>query len=194
MTATYDIPDLVLTTGKKDIEMMAGPSISKNVELPENVSVQIAFKGHMKAFESFLQMNSSFGDANLTASVSEGENFKAKISLSSFDLGSLLRDTLLYGPVSLTAEATGQGLDAQTIRAQVKAEVSEVTLKKYVYHNLDLEGALAGREFAGKLQLNDENAVFDLAGIVNLTPDQERVKLRLNVQGADLHKLNFTSR
>lgn len=190
--ATYHIPDLVITTGKKDIELMAGPSIPENIELPGKISLQIAFKGQMKAFESSLQMNSSFGNANLSATVSEGENFKATISLSSFDLGSMLRDTLFYGPVSLTAEANGQGLNAQTIRAQVKAEGSEVTLKKYVYHNLSLEGALTGREFSGKLQLNDENAAFDLAGLVNLTPDQEHVKLRLNVQGADLQKLNFT--
>lgn len=191
-TATYSFPNLRIVSGKKDIEMLAGPSISQSIELPGNLSMQISFKGKLRAFETFLQMNSSFGDANLTASVSEDENFKALISLSNIDLGSILRDTMLYGPVSLTAETAGQGLDAKTLRAQVSAEVSEITLKRYAYHDLSLEGTLAGREFSGTMKLDDENAAFDLAGMVNFTPDQEHVRLRLNVQGADLQKLHFS--
>ena len=40
--------------------------------------------------------------------------------------------------------------------------------------------------------MNDENAAFDFDGLVNLNPDQEQYKFHLNLQGADLQKLNFT--
>ena len=65
-------------------------------------------------------------------------------------------------------------------------------LNKYTYHNLNIDGNITGQEFEGKINLNDENAVFDFDGLVNLNPNQEQYKFRLNLQGADLQKLNFT--
>ena len=63
---------------------------------------------------------------------------------------------------------------------------------KYTYHNFNVDGNISGKEFEGKINLNDENAVFDFDGLVSINPDKERVKFRLNVQGADLQKLNIS--
>ena len=191
-TAYFNFPNLKINSCKRDIEMMAGPSIPKNIELPENINIQIVFKGNKKSFESTMGMNSSFGAAQLFATIDKNENFSSKVSLNSFDLGSLLKDKVMYGPVTLTAEANGHGLDKNTIKAKIKAEASPIYLNKYTYHNLNLDGNISGQEFEGKINLNDENAVVDFDGLVNLNPNQEQYKFRLNVQGADLQKLNFT--
>jgi hypothetical protein len=191
-TAYFNFPNLKINSNKRDIEMMAGPSIPKNIELPENINIQVVFKGKKKSFESTMGMNSSFGAAQLFATIDKNENFSSKVNLNSFDLGSLLKDKVMYGPVTLTAEANGHGLDKNTIKAKIKAEASQVYLNKYTYHNLNLDGNISGQEFEGKINLNDENAVVDFDGLVNLNPNQEQYKFRLNVQGADLQKLNFT--
>ena len=191
-TAFYDFPNLRMTSGKKDIEMLVGPSIPVSIELPENISMQAVFKGKLKSFESTANMTSSFGAANLIASIDPSDNFSSKMSLSNFDLGRLLKDTILYGPVSLTSEANGQGLDLKTVKAKIKAEVTQIYLNKYTYHDLKLDGTLTGKEFEGKISLNDENAVFDFDGLVNLNPNSERYNFRLNVKGADLQKLRLT--
>src|SRR5450759_580127 len=191
-TAYFNFPNLKINSCKRDIEMMAGPSIPKNIELPENINIQIVFKGKKKSFESTMGMNSSFGAAQLFATIDKNENFSSKVNLNSFDLGSLLKDKVMYGPVTLTAEANGHGLDKNTIKAKIKAEASPIYLNKYTYHNLNLDGNISGQEFEGKINLNDENAVVDFDGLVNLNPNQEQYKFRLNVQGADLQKLNFT--
>ncbi|MDP2337585.1 MAG: translocation/assembly module TamB domain-containing protein, partial [Bacteroidota bacterium] len=47
-------------------------------------------------------------------------------------------------------------------------------------------------QFEGKVNLDDENAVFDFDGLVNLNPNHERYKFKLNVKGADLQKLKLT--
>jgi hypothetical protein len=98
----------------------------------------------------------------------------------------------MYGPVSLTAETNGHGLDKNTVEAKIKAEVSQIYLYQYTYHNFNVDGNISGQEFEGKMNLNDENAVFDFDGLVSLNPDKERIKFRLDVEGADLQKLNFT--
>ncbi|MCX6221851.1 MAG: translocation/assembly module TamB domain-containing protein, partial [Bacteroidia bacterium] len=65
---------------------------------------------------------------------------------------------------------------------------------KYTYHNLKMEGTVTGKEFEGRINLNDENAVFDFDGLVNLNPNMERYKFQLNVKGADLQKLKLTNK
>jgi translocation and assembly module TamB len=191
-TAYFNFPNLNLFTTKRDILMMAGPSIPISIELPENLALKLAFKGTMKSFESTLGLNSSFGSANLFATIDKSENFVSKVNITGFGLGSLLKDTAMFGPVTLTAETKGHGLDKNTITAKIEAEVSEFYLNKYTYHNLIIDGNIRGQEFEGKVNLNDENALFDFDGLVNINPNQEHFKFRLNVQGADIQKLNFT--
>lgn len=191
-TAYYDFPNLQITSGKKDIEMMGDTLIPQNIDLPDNINAQIAFKGKIKSFESTVKMNSSFGAAQLFATIDQNENFRSKLNITAFDLGSLLKDKEMYGPVTLSAEANGKGLDQKTIRAKITAVVSQMYLNKYTYHNLKVDGNVKGQEFEGKINLNDENVVVDFDGLVNLNPNEEQYKFQLNVKGADLQKLNFT--
>lgn len=191
-TASYHFPRLKISSGKQDILLLAGATIPENIELPEQINVELFFKGQIKSFESTAELTSSFGDAVLKAAVDREENFNANIAINRFDLGQLLKDSLLYGPVSLTAEANGQGLSLETARAKIKAEATELYLNQYAYHNLKMDGAITGRQFEGKINLDDENAVFDFDGLVNLNPGQENFKFKLNVLGADLQKLQVT--
>jgi hypothetical protein len=191
-TASFNFSNLKVISGKNDLEMLAGPSIPENIELPEDISLDAVFKGKIKEFESIISLNSSFGDLNLNAWVDKEENFSGNISLNGFDLGRLLKDTLMYGPVSLSAEATGQGLHRDTIMADIKGEITELYLNKYKYQNLTLAGTLFGQEFSGNINLKDENAEFNFEGLVGLNPGQEFYQFRLEVPGADLQKLNIT--
>jgi len=191
-TAFYDFPNLKVHSSQQDIKMLAGASIPTNIELPDSIALAGFFKGKMKAFETKMNMKSSFGDANITASIDKQENFKSDMNFTHFDLGSLLKDKAMYGPITLNAQVDGHGLDAKTITAKIKAEATELYLNKYTYHNLTVNGTVSGREFEGKVNLNDPNAAFDFDGLVNLNPNQERYRFNLKVQGADLQKLNFT--
>ncbi len=193
-TSLYDFPNLHLISGKKDLNMMAGSFLPKSIELPENIDMHVIFKGKIKDFASTIDLNSSFGSGHLVAAIDKNENFNANLKIPSFDLGSLMKNKAMYGPVSMNAEVTGHGLDPKTITAKIKASVSQIYLNKYNYHNLTVDGTVSGREFAGKLNLNDKNAVLDFDGLVNLNPNQEQYKFNLNVQGIDLQKLNFSNK
>ena len=190
--AYFNFPNLKLNTTRRDILMMAGSAIPVSIDLPENLTLNLTFKGTTKSFESTMGVGGSFGSANLFATIDKNKNFSCKVSMTGFGLGSLLRDTAMFGPVSLTAEAKGHGLDKNTMTAKIDAEVSEIYLNRYTYHNLIIDGNIRGQEFEGNVNLNDENAIFDFDGLVNINSDQEHYKFRLNVQGADLQKLNFT--
>ncbi|MDP1622721.1 MAG: translocation/assembly module TamB domain-containing protein [Bacteroidales bacterium] len=191
-TAYFIFPNLKIISGKRDIVMMAGPSIPETIGLPENIMMQVVFKGRFKSFESTISMGSSFGSANLFATIDQHQNFRSTVSMNNFNLGSLLKDTAMFGPVTITAEAQGHGLDKNTINAKIHAEASQFRLNKYTYHNLTIDGNFSGQGFEGRINLIDKNAEFEFDGLVNFNPDKEHYKFRLNLKGADLQKLNLT--
>ena len=191
-TAVFNFLNLNLTSGKTDIDMMAGSYMPESIEIPKNIHVDVVFHGTIKDFESKVGFTSSFGSAQLTAKIDNNEIFSSKATASGFNLGLLLKDTLMYGPVSFIAEASGVGLDKNTVTAEVKAEVSQFYLNEYNYHNLDIDGIVSGQEFSGEIQLNDEYAAFDFDGKVNLNPGHEQYAFLLNVQGANLQQLNLS--
>jgi len=190
--AFYTFPNLKLTSGRQDIQMIAGKSVPSTISLPEEMVVLLNFEGKLKSFKAGMGLSSSFGNASMLATIDANENFTGSMDISNFDMGSLLKNKTMYGPVSLTARVDGHGLKPETLTAQIKANVSEIYLNKYLYHNLLIDGTAHGREFSGKVNLNDKNAVLDFDGLVNMTPNQEKYKFHLNVQGADLQKLNFS--
>lgn len=190
--AFYDFPNLKFISGKKDLVTFAGPYLPESFEIPENINLEMAFKGKIKEFATTANVTSSFGAANLIASIDPKENFNGKVILNNLDVGRFLKDTVMYGPVSLTAEAAGKGLDMNTIQAKIKADVTELTLNKYTYHKLTVDGTVNGKQFEGKAKLDDENAAIDFDGLVNLNPNQEQYKFKLNVLGADLKRLKLT--
>jgi len=191
-TAYFSFPNLTIQSGKEDISRMADTLIPKSIELPKNLHLQIALKGKLSSFESTINMNSSYGSAHIFAHLDQNKNFNGKIKVTDFDLGRLLKKSVLFGPVSFLAETNGHGLDKQNIKAKIKAEISTLTANEYTYHNLNIVGTVTGQEFEGKVNLDDKNAAFDIEGHVNLKPNQEQYKLRLNLKGADLQKLHLT--
>ncbi|MBN2765278.1 MAG: translocation/assembly module TamB [Paludibacteraceae bacterium] len=193
-TANFYFPDLKINSGSQDIQMMAGTAIPENIAIPQDLNIQAVFKGKLKDFASNIDVNTSIGNGQLVATVDKDENFSANINLLDFDLGVLLKDNEMYGPVSLSAEAKGHGLDQKSLNAKIHGNVSKLFLNKYRYRNLTLDGVVANQQFDGKINLNDENAVFDFAGLVNFNPGHERVKFQLEVKGADLQKLQFSEK
>ena len=191
-TATFYFPSLKMKTTRSDLRKMAGSYIPKNIELPNEMSVIANFKGSIKSFESKVNFSSSFGELIANGSMDTQENYTASVRVKSFDLGQLMKNRNMYGPISLTAEINGIGLLPESTKANIKATATEIYFNKYLYHNLKIDGKVNGREFAGKVNLNDKNAQFDFDGLVNMTAKKELFNFHLKVQGVDLQKLNFT--
>lgn len=193
-TAYFVFPNMKLVSGRQDIEMMAEKSIPSSVQIPEDIILLINFKGKMNAFETTMNASSTFGGAKVLATIDENENFRADLDILDFDMGQLLKNNKMYGPTSLTALVSGQGLNTKTMKAKISADVSQIYLNEYLYHNLTLDGTANGQAYVGRVNLKDKNAIIALDGLVNMTPREEKYKFHLNVEGIDLQKLKFTER
>jgi hypothetical protein len=193
-TMQVDFPNLKIKSGKRDIRMMAKQYLPESIDLPESITANIQLKGNLKSFFTNLKVRSTFGNAVISASIDPQENFTAKADIARIDLGRLLKDTLLFGPITGVAEIKGKGLDKNTIHAKIDGEISQLWLKGYNYQNLSMHGNISGQEFDGIIKMKDENADFNFVGLVNINPGQERYKFTLNVEGADLQKLNLSKK
>lgn len=191
--AHFDIPAAHIKTGKQDIGMFAGTLIPDNLEMPGQLDLVAEFKGGLNSFVTTVNLNSSFGSADVVATLDNLDEYIVRVEMDHFNAGRLLKDTLMYGTVSLTAEADGKGLTLETVDAVIKAEVSQLYLNRYNYQNLTVDGKITGKEFNGDIRLNDPNASFDFSGLVNLNPDQERIQFRLNLKGANLQRLHLAA-
>lgn len=188
----FNIPDLKINTGRHDIELFAGASVPKKLKLPEKLSIQIAFKGEPLAFGSTMELKCDYGEVKLVASIDKNENFRSRLNISNFDLGTLLGDKTMFGPVTLIAEANGHGFSKESITADVNAEIPQAYLNKYTYHNFSMSGKISGQEFSGKMNLDDANAILSFDGLVNINPKHQKFAFKLDVEGADLQKLQLT--
>jgi len=191
-SAYFAFPRIKLITNRHDVKLITGTFIPATINLPEDIALLIKFKGKIKSFESTIGINCSYGRGKLVAQINPNENFKGDLNLTNFDIGKLLKNSVGLGTVSLITQTSGQGFDPQTMKAQIKANISQVYLNKYLYHNLLVDATISDHKFVGRINMNDKNAVFDLNGIINMTPNQEQYKFHLNVQGVDLHRLHFS--
>ncbi|MCF8351992.1 MAG: AsmA family protein, partial [Bacteroidales bacterium] len=186
------MPGLYLASGRKDIGMLAGELVPEEIALPDSFNMQLAFNGMLNAFDTEAELQSSFGDLQLFATLRPDKSFSGKVDAVNFNLGLLMNDTAMFGPVTVATEVTGSGLERSSLIAKVDADVSKLFLNSYVYHGLHINGTFSDQVFEGRVGLEDENLVFGFNGLVNLQPGEEQYQFRLDLQGANLQELNYS--
>lgn len=193
--AYYDLDIKKLSSTSKDVLSFApAGSIPNTIQLPSQFNVQGKFKGTMQNFNTNLALNSSFGNAKVDGlfdqRIKNHEKYDATVSLLDFDLGRFIKKDSL-GKVTLKAKVEGKGLDPKTAQAQLDGIVQKAVYNKYTYRNLALKGNIKNGLFDVKSGMNDPNLNFDLVASGNAKDKYPSVQLKLNLDIADLQKLNL---
>lgn len=193
--AYYDLDIKKLSSTSKDVLSFApSGTIPNNIQLPSQFNVQGKFKGSMQNFKTNLALNSSFGNAKVNGlydqRIKNQEKYDATVSLLDFDLGKLIKNDSL-GKVTLNAKVKGKGLDPKTARAELDGIVQKAVFNKYTYRDLTLKGNIKNGLFDVKSAMKDQNLTFNLAANGNAKDKYPSVQLKLNLDIADLQKLNL---
>ena len=193
--AYYDLDIKKLSSTSKDVySFVPAGTIPKNIQLPAQLNLNGKFKGSIQNFNTNLALNSSFGNAKVDAlfdqRVKKKEKYDANVSLSDFDLGKLIKNDSI-GKITLNAKVKGTGLDPKTARATLDGIVQKAVFNRYTYRNLALKGNIANGSFAVKSGMKDPNLNFNLAASGNTKQKYPSIKLKLNLDIADLEKLNL---
>ena len=194
-TAYFDLNIRDLKSGAKDINALVPKgTLPASLQLPSQLALKGTFKGTIQNFNTDLALNSSFGAAKVKGSfdqrVKNRERYDGYAELNNFDVGRLIKNDSL-GKISLKAKVKGTGLNPKTATAAVDGTLIKADFNRYTYKNLKLKGDIANGKFNAKAGMADPNLDFDLVSEGNFNGKYPKIKLRLNVDIADLNKLNL---
>lgn len=194
--AYFDVRIADLRTRRGDLfALVPAGTIPNNISLPESIILKGTFKGSMTAFNTNLNLNSSYGSANAVASynasVKGRERYKADMRLNNFHVGRLIKQDTVIGRVTMAANVTGTGIDPKTMNAVFAGRVVRAHYNGYGYSNLNLKGAARNGDITTTAQMVDPNLEFDADLTANLSGKYPAVKLSLELDSANLKPLNF---
>ncbi|TDE02720.1 translocation/assembly module TamB domain-containing protein [Flavobacterium sandaracinum] len=193
--AYFDLNIKDLQTGAKDfVSFLPKGTIPNTIQLPSKLSVKGTFKGKVANFNTNLNLISSFGNAKIKAAFDQSrknyEKYDAQAEFTNFDLGKFIKNDSI-GKVTLKANIKGTGFDPKTATASLNGSVLKAYYNKYTYKNLNIKGAIRKGNFNATAVAKDPNLTFDLVSSGSFKDKYPSGKLKLNVDIADLEKLNL---
>ncbi len=193
--AYFDLNIKNLESSSKDVaQFVPKGTIPSNIQLPANFNTKGTFKGTINNFATDLKLVSSFGNAKIKATFDQRkkdyEKYNAQTELDNFDLGKLIKNDSI-GKISLKANVKGSGLNPKTANATVDGTILKADFNDYVYTNLKLKGKINNGLYNVKANANDPNLTFNMISNGSFKGKYPSGKLKLNVDIADLRKLNL---
>tara|TARA_R110000868_G_scaffold108065_1_gene295326 strand:- start:36219 stop:41219 length:5001 start_codon:yes stop_codon:yes gene_type:complete len=190
---SFNLPVLKVTTTREDMQQFVSEK-ELNIEIPKTILVQANTQGNLKNIsgEAFLKIPE--GTAQLKGNYSNAGqiNFDGILKVDSLQLGKLLKNEQL-GLMGFEIKASGHGNSLNTLNAQFESDFTELTLKNYDFSNLGLKGDIQNGEGDIDLKFKDKNLNFTAKTALVLDSIHSKIRLKLNVLGADLQELGITS-
>jgi hypothetical protein len=193
--AYFDLNIKNLQTGAKDfVGFLPKGTIPNTIQLPSKLNAKGTFKGTVANFNTNLNLVSSFGNAKIKAAFDQRrknyEKYDAQTEFTNFDLGKFIKNDSI-GKVTLKANIKGTGFDPKTATASLNGSILKAYYNKYTYKNLNVKGAIRNGKFNTTAVAKDPNLTFDLVSSGSFKDKYPSGKLKLNVDIADLEKLNL---
>lgn len=118
--------------------------------------------------------------------------YSGRLSLTKFDLGRYLNDTVTFQKVSMDGRVKGSGLTQHTADFQLNGKVSMIGIRGYDYTNINTNARLALERVNGFVEIDDPNLQFSGNGFVDLREGKSIIKVQATLDTAYLHNLKLT--
>ncbi|MDN3688413.1 translocation/assembly module TamB domain-containing protein [Cyclobacterium jeungdonense] len=172
------------------------PEDSVGIAYPGNVSLRLKSEGTVDSFFVRTSMDAYGAHLNLDAEIAAlGEYYRFDIQseLSPFPMGELLQNPAL-GNVGFELAASGNTGPPEAIDLQVETEFTALDWNEYDYEGLSFKAAISDGQGNVELIHQDEWLDMKLLASVGITPDDLNLDLDLDLIGANLYRLNLSSR
>tara|TARA_R110002050_G_scaffold234801_1_gene370703 strand:+ start:7034 stop:12019 length:4986 start_codon:yes stop_codon:yes gene_type:complete len=193
----YNFIELIVRTTAKDLQnLLPKNTIPSTIHLPKQMKMAISSKGSMEKMAAVVDFKSSLGDLKTTISFEKLEDtnklasYKLKTEIPSFDLGSLLQDTML-GNFAFSGTIKGVGLSLEEMDMNIDASIKDFEYANYQYSDLIINGKMQDEAFSGNFEMNDSNLVFDFSGKAKLDSIMPEFDFLFNLEGIDLQHLGI---
>lgn len=191
----FDLNVKDLQSGAKDLNGILPPgTIPNSIQMPSKFTAVGTFKGTITNFNTNMNLVSSFGNAKINGTydrrIKNKDRYDAKMELANFDLGKFIKNDSI-GKVTLKANIKGSGSNLKTATASLNGTILKAYYNKYTYQNLSVKGNIRNGNFNVTAVAKDPNLKFDLVSSGSFKDKYPTGKLKLNIDIADLEKLNL---
>jgi translocation and assembly module TamB len=186
-------------TSRKDIQLLAPKgSLPTSITIPETMNLRGTVSGSMNDAHADLDLTSNLGSASVKGSVSnptdkQRAKYNATLTARQLDLGKILKNDTMYGPVSATLTAAGTGLDQKTANAKVTGLITSAMLNRYVYKNVKFDGQIANQHAAFAMNVKDPNIAITMNGKADLSKKYPALSVNAMIDSIKTFPLHFTS-
>lgn len=143
-------------------------------------------------FSNQLGMISSDINLKIDEDDFEKSSYKGQISLTNFDLGIYMGDTVNFQKITLDGRISGSGFTPRTANFNLAGNVHSVGIKHYTYTNITTDARFASQFFSGALKINDPNVQVAAKGSIDLRDNKNLFNIQAKIDTLDLHKINIT--
>lgn len=120
--------------------------------------------------------------------------YKGSFAAQNFNVGKFLGEQNTIGEVSLDFFVEGAGITTETANVELTGGIDHLSLLDYNYQDIKISGNLANKKVNGSLTINDPNAAFDFAGMIDFNESPYIFNCYTNINNADLTQLNLYQR
>ena len=187
-----------IQTSRADIEMLAPKgSLPANITLPESISLSGNIAGNMLDAKADLNLITNLGSASVTGSIKNATDsinaqYDAKINARDLNLGVIMQNDSMFGPLTATVIAKGKGFSPKLAVANVDATINSAVLNRYTYKDVTLKANLANQKAGFKFNVNDPNITIDLDGTGDLSGKFPAIAINAVIDSINTKPLNFT--
>jgi TamB, inner membrane protein subunit of TAM complex len=119
-------------------------------------------------------------------------SYSGNVVLNDFDLGEFL-DRKDLRKVTLDLDIDGKGFTKKYLNTNIKGDVNRIFYNNYTYNNVVLNGNFKSPFYKGQVSVNDPNLNMTFDGVLDLNKKVNKYDFHINVENADLRKLNFVN-
>jgi len=118
--------------------------------------------------------------------------YSGHLSLSNFDLGRYLNDSVTFQTVNMDGQVIGSGLTQHTADFRLDGRVYSVGIKGYNYRNIVTNARLTSEQFNGMIDIDDPNLQVKARGSIDLRDGKNLINIEAQLDTANFHRLNLT--
>lgn len=187
-----------LASSRRDINrFLPKNSLPANITLPARINANGKIKGNSSRMNTDLMVRTDLGDALVTGSFSEFDDpnrmgYNAKIESRSLQLGTILQNEQMLGPVTATITVNGTGLDPKTANAQFDGTIHSAVINNYTYNDVKIDGYVRDQRANLDASVVDPNIHFAINAVADLSGEFPAVKASGMIDSIKLQALNFT--
>lgn len=197
-TMNADLNITQLSTTRADlIKLMPRGTLPANITLPASMSLFGHLKGNGGKMNTSLTLQTDLGNVNMKGYLEEMADpakavYDILLETQSIDLGTILQNNDMLGPVSLTLAAKGKAYDLKHADAKFSGKIVDAVVNNYRYKDFTIEGDIAQQQAHINAAIADSNIHITLSAAADLTKNYPSIQLVADIDSIKAQALHLT--